>query len=334
MRRSRVSLEQITSLDTLTGAFWRAARGKRQRPDVARFAADLDGELLRLRAGVMSGTIELGQMRSFTIRDPKPRRIHAPCFRERVLHHALMAHVGPVLDRSLVDDTFACRPGKGTLAAVHRAQHHLRRYRWYVQIDVRAYFASIDHHVLCLALRRKLRDGGVVALCDDIVRAYEASPGRGLPIGALTSQHFANYYLGPLDRWVLEQQRVAGMVRYMDDVLAWCHDRQHAREVLAGLHEFAGSSLRLELKPGQIQRSERGVSFLGFGILPGMIRLSRRRRRRYVRARRGIEAAYRAGLVDGNALQAGYAATLVTTAHADARRWRAEQLRREPAVDA
>lgn len=120
----------------------------------------------------------------------------------------------------------------------------------------------------------------------------------------------------------------------MGYVVAWCHDREHAREILATLHEFARDSLRLELKPGRIQRSERGLPFLGFTVLPGMLRLSRRRRRRYVRARRRIEAAHAAGRVDGPGLQAGYAAALAITAHADARNWRGEQLRRYPPVDA
>ena len=130
MRRSRVGLAAIADWHNLAAAFWRAARGKGQRDDVSRFRADLNGELARLRESLLDGSVEVGRMRSFHIRDPKPRIIHAPCFRERVLHHAVMAHVGPVLDRALVDDTYACRVGKGALAAVLRAQHHQRRWPW------------------------------------------------------------------------------------------------------------------------------------------------------------------------------------------------------------
>lgn len=158
MRRSKVGLHDVAVLDTLAAAFWRAAKSKRDQPEVARFEADLLPELARLSAEIRAGTVEVGRMHSFSIRDPKPRIIHAPCFRERVLHHALMAHVGPVLDRSLVADTFACREGKGTLAAVLRAQQHVRRFPWYVKLDVRACFASIDHEVLRAALQRKLAD--------------------------------------------------------------------------------------------------------------------------------------------------------------------------------
>lgn len=335
MRRSSVTLHDVTTLDTLAHAFWRAAKGKRRDPEVVRFAADLLGELSRLGAEIRAGTVEVGRMHAFAIRDPKPRIIHAPCFRERVLHHALMAHVGPVLDRTLVDDTFACREGKGTLAAVLRAQHHARRFPWYVKVDVRGYFASIDHAILRAALRRKLKDRGVLELCDRIIAAHQSSrPALGLPIGALTSQCFANYYLAPLDRLLLQHLRVAGMVRYMDDAIAWCRNRTEARSVLAAIEEFTAASLGLALKPAQIQRSDRGVSFLGFRVLPGVLRLSRRRRRRYASARLRLERAYRAGLIDGNALQAGYAAALAITAHASARAFRAADLRHHPPIDA
>lgn len=137
-RRDRASLADITSLDTLTAAFWQASRGKRSHPEIQRFAEHLGPELSRLRDDILLGRAPEGRWTSFRIFDPKPRLILAPCFRDRVLHHAMMIPMGPVLERALVADTFACRPGKGTLAAVLRAQHHLRRFPWYVKVDCRA----------------------------------------------------------------------------------------------------------------------------------------------------------------------------------------------------
>jgi len=334
MRRSRATLAEVADLATLARAFWRAARGKRTCPEVIDFADHLDRRLAELGRSILDGTVEVGEMRSFEIRDPKQRTIHAPCFRERVLHHALIEKIGPPLDLALVDDSFACRAGKGTLAAVLRAQRHIRRFPWYLKIDVRAYFASVDHEVLRAALRRKLRDRGVLRLCDRIIASHAASPGRGLPIGALTSQHFANYYLAPLDRLILEGLRAPAMVRYMDDVVVWCHSGAEARALLRALDAFTADALRLTLKPAQIQRSERGVSFLGFRVLPGALRLSRRRRRRYAAARRRLERDRATGAIDAAALQAGIDAALAITAHADARGWRRAELRRRPAMDA
>lgn len=334
MRRTRVRLEQVASLDTLSRACWRAAKGKRQRPEVTAFLAEVDDQLARMGDEIRSGTYRMGPMQSFEIFDPKPRRIHAPCFRDRVLHHALFEVVGPVLDRSLVDDTYACREGKGSLAAVLRAQQHIRRYPWYVQLDVRSYFASIVHTILFKLLAGKLRGRGVLGLCKQIIENHEVTRGRGLPIGALSSQHFANFYLGRVDRFVRDELRVAGYVRYMDDLVAWVMTREEARRLGAAVRGFVCSELGLEMKSARVQRSGRGLSFLGYRVFAGALRLSQRRRRRYAAARERWEAAYREGATSSRGLQAGGEAALAITAHACSRGWRCEQLRRCPAVDA
>lgn len=306
-------------------------RGKRGRGDVEAFRASLDSELAAMRAGLLAGTLKPGPMRCFRIRDPKPRLIHAPCFRDRVLHHAIMAHVGPVLDRSLVCDTYACRTGKGTLAAVRRASEHARRYEWFAQINVRAYFASIDHAVLFRLLERKFKDRDLLALLGRIIRAHESSPGRGLPIGTLTSQHFANAYLGGLDRRLLEQCHVRGLVRYMDDVVWWTADRASARAAYDDARSYLADALHLAVKqPVRIGRSRHGLGFCGFRILPGRLLLSRRRKRRYAALRRAAEHAWQANMRDARGLQSAYAGALALTAHADAAAWRREQLRRAP----
>lgn len=334
-RRSPIGLFEIASLPTLAAAFWQAARGKERRADVQRFSAHLDAELARLRDDILSGRAPEGRWTSFHIHDPKPRRILAPCLRDRVLHHALMIHMGPVLERALVDDTFACRPGKGTLAAVRRAQEHARRFSWFVKADVRAYFASIDHAVLRGVVRRRFKHPGLLALCDRILDRTPDPPGRGLPIGALTSQHFANTYLDALDRFLLEALRVRALVRYMDDIVWWCDSREAARDTLTAARTFLERERRLALKPhARIGRSSQGLLFVGFRILPGALRLSLRRRRRYVAARGRWEAAFAAGRIDGRGLQAGCAAALAITAHADATAWRRAELLRRPPLDA
>ena len=127
--------------------------------------------------------MRVGEGRRFEIRDPKLRAIFAPCFRERVLHHALMNLIGPVLDRALVDDSFACRAGKGTLAATVRVHEHVRRFPWYAKMDVRAYFASIRHSILMERVRRRIKGDDVLALLDRIVAAHGEGSGLGLPIG-------------------------------------------------------------------------------------------------------------------------------------------------------
>ena len=287
------------------------------------------------KAAAEEASLPLRPLSSFRIFDPKPRTIHAPAFRDRVLHHVIMAHVGPILDRVLVDDTFACRAGKGLHKAVRRAQEHTRRFPWFVKADIRQFFASIDHDVLKSLLRRRLKSPGVLSLLDRVIDFYGTEPGRGLPIGALTSQHFANFYLAPLDRFVCETARVRGFVRYMDDAVWWCDSKEEAKRSLAAVRAFTADALRLEVRDDAIvQRSRCGLPFLGFRIYPGAVRLSKRRRQRYAAIRRRWETAYARGEIDGLKLQAGYAAAYGITAHSDSAAWRREQLRRVPAVDA
>ncbi len=335
MRRTLVKIEDVADYGNLSIAFWRAARGLRHRSDVVEFARDLDGVLARLGHDILVGEVAVGNFRRFVIRDPKVRVIHAPAFAERVLHHALIRQLEPSFERALVADTFACRVGKGSLAAVRRAQQHMRRFAWYVKIDVRRYFDSIDHAVLRRLVGRRIKGEAVLALCERIVGSYHTSPGRGLPIGALTSQHFANLYLGELDRFLATTLAVQGMVRYMDDVTWWCPDRDSAQAGLRRARAFLGDTLGLEVKASvQVQPSARGLSLCGFRVRQGSLLLSRRRRRRYAQARRRWESAWSRGHIDSDALQRGVNAALAITAHADARSWRREQLARVPPVDA
>ena len=331
MKRSAVGLAEIADLHNLAAAFHAAARGKRGRSDVEAFRDNLDRELSALHAGLRAGTLSPAPMRRFRIHDPKPRLIHAPCFRDRVVHHAIMAYVGPVLDRTLVFDTYACRAGKGTLAAVQRASAHAQRYDWHAQIDVRGYFASIDHAILLDLLARQFKNQDLMLLLTRIIRAHEDSPGCGLPIGTLTSQHFANFHLGGLDRRLLEVCRVQGFVRYMDDLVWWTDDRGAALAALDVARCYLAEALHLQVKqPVRVGRSRDGLSFCGFRILPGRLLLSRRRRRRYAALRKDAERAWVDGRIDARGLQSAYASALALTVHADAAGWRREQLRRQP----
>jgi hypothetical protein len=190
-------------------------------------------------------------------------------------------------------------------------------------MDVRSYFANIDHAVLERRLRTRLKGEGVLNLIGRIVAAHEDAPGKGLPIGSLTSQIFANAHLDPLDRFLLESCRVEGLVRYMDDFVFWTRTRREAAAIRDDARAFLSERLLLTAKePSQLNRSARGVTICGYRVRPGTIRLSQRRRRRYLEARRRCEADYLAGRIDAVGLQHAHDAALAITAHADARSWR------------
>jgi hypothetical protein len=251
-----------------------------------------------------------------------------------VFHHAVIALAGPVLDRALTPTTFACREGMGKHAAAWQVQRQLRRFPWYVKIDIRHYFDEIDHAMLHGLLQRRFKGRAFLALLRRIIGSYHVTPGKGLPIGSLTSQHFANYYLDGMDRYILERLRVSAQVRYMDDIVWWCESRECVRETLRQVREYARDVRLLTVKDNtQINRSARGVTFCGFRITPGKLRLSRRRRRRYQERRRYWERAYLEGRIDAMTLQRAYDAVHAITLPAQAIGWRRENLARFPALD-
>ena len=331
MKRSRLTIDDVAEWNNLMQAFGRAALGKRGRADVEAYRSSLDTELDALHRGLLDGTYPLGSMRRFRIRDPKPRLIHAPCFAERVLHHALMAKMGPVLESTLVFDTYACREGKGAHAAVRRVQDHARRWTWYVQIDIRHYFPSVDHEGLMGLLRRKFSDHDLLDLVKRILAMGADVRGRGLPIGALTSQGFANAYLGPVDRLLLEHKAVRGYVRYMDDMIWYGDDKAGLQAALTEVVGFLDAVLHLQVKrPFRSGQSRNGISFCGYRVHRDRLLLSRRRKRRYSLARRKAEALFIAGNISAPELQRRMDAVLAVTAHSDSVVWRREQLHRAP----
>jgi hypothetical protein len=283
--------------------------------------------------------VEVGRLERFVIHDPKRRIIHAPAFRERVLHHALMAALGPVLERSAIADSFACRVGKGVHRARARALGFARRHAWFLALDVRSYFDSIAHSVLLAAIARRCKDPEIFALVARIVGAYATAPGRGLPIGSLTSQHFANFYLGPLDRTAKETLHVPGYLRYMDDLVLFGDDRASLAAAGRALAGFARDSLGLELVGSgsgpvdQPRRASEGLPFLGARITPAGLYPSRRTRRRCQRKLRQYERAYQAGDLTAPNLQRRASALVAVVAAMDCRDWRQRALVRSE-VDA
>lgn len=220
-------------------------------------------------------------------------------FRDRVVHHAVIDRLEPILDRRLIATSFACRRGKGNHAALRCARDLVRRHRYYLKLDVRKCFESLDHDVVLDTLGRIVKDRRVLRLLEVIVRATpaEGRTGVGLPIGNLTSQWLANLVLGRLDHFVKGPLRVPGYVRYMDDFVLFDGDKSALRGHYGEVAAFLGSTLRLELKARATRLApvHEGLSFLGWRIYPGTIRLASANRRRAIRRVRHRHHEYATG---------------------------------------
>jgi retron-type reverse transcriptase len=321
MRRAANLFERIPEPENLRLAFHKAARGRRGQAVVRQFAASLDPRIAAMSVAIGEGTFPVGRFQQFLIHDPKQRVITAPCFEERVLHHAIMNVCEPVMDRWLIDDTFACRTGKGREAAIHRAQRFTRDSAWFLKLDVRKYFDSVSHEKLIALSRGRFKDRRLLELLNRIITAYRGELGIGLPIGSLTSQHFANFYLGGLDRYVKESLRVRGYVRYMDDLVLWHASREALIEIHRRCREYAATQLALEFKPGEMRRTGVGVPFLGCRIWPTHVELNRRSKRRWRQRVRVLERAERLGLLGETALQRRLAALVAFSKAGGAKSW-------------
>lgn len=295
--------DRVVSYDNMRTALWKAARGKRDRREVTAIVKRCDAWIAEAIRAIEDGSFPFGKFQQFLIRDPKIRIITAPCFQERVVHHAIMNVCEPIFDRWLIDATYACRVGRGRDLAVRRAVQFARRFDCFVKLDIRKYFDSIPHQRLLELLGRKFKDERLLRLFGSIIRSFRGNLGCGVPIGSLTSQHFANYYLGWFDRFVKEQLRIRGYIRYMDDMILWHTDRKYLRDMTYHCEVFLKESLGLVVKRASIQSSDGGVDFLGCRVFRTHAVLSRRSRVRWRRKLRMLQRAASLGLLTERQVQ-------------------------------
>jgi retron-type reverse transcriptase len=307
--------DQVVSFDNLYLAARKARRNKRSREDVAAFEFSIENELLILQRELADKTYRPGPYKTFLVHEKKDRWISAAPYRDRVVHHALMNVIGPLLERSFIDDSYANRVGKGTHSAIKRFQEFARRYRYVLKCDIKKYFPSIDRDILYAHLSRKIVCADTLWLIGSILDntgkpepVCDLFPGdnlltpltrkRGIPIGNLTSQFFADFYLEGFDHFVKEKLRIKGYVRYVDDFALFGDDRAGLRAILPLLEQYL-TGLRLKLHPDKclVYPVGYGANFLGFKVFPSKRLLLHENVRHFVRRTRRRIADLRRGRI-------------------------------------
>ncbi len=315
MKRYGNLWHQIIDWSNLLLAARKAQKGKRFRDNVLAFNYNLEPELFKLRSELESKTYCPGAYKSFRIYDPKPRLISAAPYRDRVVHHALCNIIVPLIDRSFITDTYANRVGYGSHRALERFIKFARSSRYVLQCDIRKYFPSIDHEILKQIIRRKIKCQDTLWLIDTIIDGsnpqepvIEYFPGddlltpllrrRGLPIGNLTSQFFANVMLDNFDHFVKEKLRVKKYLRYVDDFALFGDDLEFLAQARLKIEEYL-TGLRLKIHPikNQLFETRHGANFVGFRILPDRIRVRNDNLRRARRRLKQLQADYACGEV-------------------------------------
>lgn len=299
--------EQVCDFENLYLAYRKARKGKRGRAQPAQFERVQDDELLALQHELKTQTYQPGRYHNFFVHDPKKRLISAAPFRDRVVHHALYRVIEPIWESRFIHDTYANRVGKGAHRALDRAQEYARQYSYFLQCDVRQFFPSIDHALLQNEFARLIRDERVLWLCDQILKSgegilteeykmdwfmgdtlFSANRPRGLPIGNLTSQFWANVYLDQFDQFVKRELKCSAYVRYVDDFLLFSNDVETLHGWRNAIVEaMAGLRLTLHEERAQVNPTRAGIPFLGFRIYPDH---RRAKRRKVVHFRRKLKA--------------------------------------------
>ena len=258
-------IAEIASMPNLYRAYERAAKGKRYSCGHLQFKQHLAANLRILSAALRNGTYRPSPPTLFFVNEPKRREISALPFADRVVQHALCAVIEPIFDRTFLPNSYACRKGRGTHVAAIEAQATMRRgFTHWLKMDFSKYFASIDRVVLHGEIRRKVSCTATL----DLIGTFLPATGRGLPIGNLTSQLFANVYGHILDRHLTHTLNIKHWLRYMDDTVVFAHSREALALLQKCLKCFCDASLGLVFSKWSIGAITQGLDWLGYRIWP------------------------------------------------------------------
>lgn len=286
----------IFSFENLYRAAKQAQKGKKNKEEVAWFHNRLEENLLDLKASLEHKTYRHGDYKTFYVLDPKKRMISAAPYRDRVLHHALCNVIEPLFEKSFISDSYANRKGKGTHKAITRFQAFARQYDYVLKCDIQKFFPSIDHEILKQEIRKKIACKDTLWLIDHIIGhsnpQEEIEPyfpddptrRRGLPIGNLTSQFWANVYMNAFDHFIKDRLGLKAYVRYVDDFVVLSNSKEELHELKTQIQDFLlNYRLRTHPTKTQIQQVVKGVPFLGFMVFKGYKHVLKPKLKRYKR---------------------------------------------------
>lgn len=341
MKRYGNLYPQIIDFSNLLAAARQAQKGKRFRQPVLEFNDNLESNLLQLHDELESKNHRPGDYRTFEIFEPKRRLISAAPYRDRVVHHALCNLIVPIFNRTFIATSYANRVGFGSHRALQKFVGYARSSRYILQCDIRKYFPSIDLQILKSQIRRKIKCRDTLWLVDLIIDNsnfqepnLDYFPGddlltplqrpKGLPIGNLTSQFFANVYLNGFDHFVKEALNVKKYLRYVDDFALFGENRSFFIDCRQAIEAYL-AQLRLKIHPikSQLFQTRYGASFLGFRVFPDRIRVRNHNLQRGRERLRELDAGYASGRLSAEAVCQSLQSWVAHLQHGDT--WRLRQ---------
>jgi retron-type reverse transcriptase len=322
---------KIVQPETLFLAWKEFRTGKGSKTDVLLFEGDLESNIFKLSRELRSKKYRHGRYEGFYISDPKLRHIHKASVRDRVLHHAIFTVLNPVFEPTFISNSFSCRVGKGTHKGVEMFRNMLRkesenntRTCYVLKCDVQKFFDSIDHNILLSILTKKIKDSNTIWLLNNIIESYASSTSdlfrkRGVPIGNLISQLFANVYMNEFDQFVKHKLKICYYARYTDDFIIVSRDREYLMGLVGSINNFLEDFLSLHLHPNKVEiiKYTAGVDFLGYVIFPTHTLIRERTKRRIIRKFESKIKKYEEGEVSKEKINATLSSYLGVLSHAN-----------------
>lgn len=323
--------DKIISLDNLFSAWDEFKKGKQKKLDVMKFELNLEQNIFQLHRELKQGTYKHSPYSSFFINDPKRRHIHKASVRDRVLHHAVFFILNPIFELTFISNSFSCRIEKGTHKGVKVFTNILQKVSsndnkpcFVLKCDIKKFFDSVDHNILIRILEKKIRDDDARWLLGEIIESFTSSfstssQRRGLPIGNLTSQMFANVYLNNFDQFVKQRLKIKYYARYTDDFVIAADNRAYLQKILPEIKYFLLNNLALELHLDKtsIRKFNQGIDFLGYVIFPKYLLIRSKTKRRILRKLRQRIIEYKNGKINKSTLSQSLQSYLGVLSHAD-----------------
>lgn len=281
MKTQKFLFDKIVEFKNLELAFYKASKRKHSSSNYLFFRINKDDNILKIQQRLISGDFDFGHYKNFKIYEPKERNITAAPFEDRIIHHAIINVLEKIFEKNLIFHTYACRKGKGTHVAINIVQKKMKNNQYFLKLDVRKYFDSIDHMILKNLLKKLIGDKKCLDLLFAIIDSYVADPDskKGIPIGNLTSQFFANYYLSSLDHFVSEELKPEFYCRYMDDMILLDSSKDKLLLIYKKMEAFICKNLKLNFKPLILGITYQGIPFLGKLITKDSVRLLTEKRK-------------------------------------------------------
>ena len=320
---------EVSSVANLLSAWNEFKRGKRKKKDIAYFELYLEENIFSLHNELVNKTYRHDPYEDFYICDPKRRHIHKASIRDRVMHQALFRVLYKVFDKHFIYDSYSSRNDKGTHAGVNRLNNAIRKVSknwkqtaWVLKCDVRKFFDSIDHKILRELIIQKVDEKEILWLIDIIFDSFEKEKGKGLPLGNVTSQLFANIYLNELDQFAKHALKAKHYFRYCDDFIIVHQDRNFLDNAKKKIADFLEYKLHLKLHPDkvEIRKVSQGIDFLGYVILPHSIVLRTKTKRRIGRKIREEVTSYNNKKISKNYFSAMITSYLGVFSHAKSKK--------------